>query len=756
MSTTSSTLDGNSPRSSNNVPRSGLNLATPSRPSSSSNQDLNLSLNTSPSSYISVSNVATAGGLQKNETTLDYQTQAELQSHYVQHQPPTSQQSQSQYCRLGTGGLIGPTTPTSLPPTVSLQERSSIIVPVTTHDVDPFVVTVRSSPNKLGKSSSSSFISKTPSSVNCGSSKTGPRLALYRSNSSLDLLDRENYYHHQRASLGGAKLTSHHVHPHQHGQQLDRHSFQPQSSKAHSNKAETNYTGCFTRRKDFGSHGSIDVLANAGGNNTSDPGTNTTTTGNSSSSAGSSKNERSSSLGNSSTGHFLSLVASTMSRDRRGSFDVHDDTVVGQNTRDSSGGSSGGGGGVSGGGGGKSSSSKGGSNTSAEPVLRDTASPRLRLKFQKLWEHKEKSTVTQSNSTGPMSGGAQTDGSNSSSTSGSKGNISGNTSKAEASIFRKLRGNSTTSRNNGNTKSLPEGVKFDVLPSSNHTGGGDVSESQGNEKPVLRHGAPLMEERYRRRVFAHFDCQSVSANISYVARLRNLLSKRRNTTTGASAASLGHRPVSTPPSASLNNIAGAPGAQLSLTNDNASLDLVPADDPDLGDGNSNNLILSCPYFRNEIGGEEERLVCLTRFKSTKPASVLRSNYLHMTSSGSNIGHHGGSLDSASMSLGRGGTIGNGNRIMNHNSSLDGSFHRPQQARGLSILEWSPGTTHWVHGTCPYSKSSSRQTALEPVDLGAAYYRKYFYRQDRQPELEDIETNSDKRAIILNYWPGSED
>jgi hypothetical protein len=47
------------------------------------------------------------------------------------------------------------------------------------------------------------------------------------------------------------------------------------------------------------------------------------------------------------------------------------------------------------------------------------------------------------------------------------------------------------------------------------------------------------EERQRRRAFAHYDCQSVTANLSYAAKLRSLLlSRRRNTTTGASAASM--------------------------------------------------------------------------------------------------------------------------------------------------------------------------------------------------------------------------
>jgi hypothetical protein len=48
------------------------------------------------------------------------------------------------------------------------------------------------------------------------------------------------------------------------------------------------------------------------------------------------------------------------------------------------------------------------------------------------------------------------------------------------------------------------------------------------------------KERQRRRAFAHYDCQSLTANLPCAAtRLRNLLNlRRRNTATGASAASM--------------------------------------------------------------------------------------------------------------------------------------------------------------------------------------------------------------------------
>jgi signal-induced proliferation-associated 1 like protein 1 len=81
----------------------------------------------------------------------------------------------------------------------------------------------------------------------------------------------------------------------------------------------------------------------------------------------------------------------------------------------------------------------------------------------------------------------------------------------------------------------------------------------------------------KRKQFAHYDCQSLMANLSYAAEIRGaLLSRRRNTTTGASAASL-----------------------------LATKGLPPGEDstPDTGDGRSNELLESCPFFRNELGGK---------------------------------------------------------------------------------------------------------------------------------------------------------
>ncbi|XP_072757370.1 uncharacterized protein [Anoplolepis gracilipes] len=154
-----------------------------------------------------------------------------------------------------------------------------------------------------------------------------------------------------------------------------------------------------------------------------------------------------------------------------------------------------------------------------------------------------------------------------------------------------------------------------------------------------------VEERHRRRAFAHYDCQSLTANLGYAAKLRGiLLARRRNTATGASAASALR--ASTP-------------------------DETPEEDA--GDGKGNDLLEPCPFFRNEIGGEGEREVGLTRCSH-----------------------------------------GNG-------------IHRPPLSYGVSVLEPPPGETLWKH-TCPLQK---RSLPIESVDEGAHYYRRYFLGREHQ-------------------------
>jgi len=421
-------------------------------------------------------------------------------------------------------------------------ERNSIVIPPdrTAEDleIENYVVTVRAPPAKviqnykINGNNNSAMVGRTPPSINNGvtpnaATKAAHKLTLYRSNSSLDLLDRENYHYIQQRKL---LPSTNAVQQLSHGENVTdgaamstdggRFQYYP-----HRNNNGTGTTGCFTRRKDFGSHGSIDMLSH---NNGPPIGLNSSPV----------KTERSGSMGSS---NLLSLVAAHVNRDKRGSFDLQD----------------------------KSELSLGSSNGSKE----SKESPRLKVKF-KLWD-KSSTTSSSSSSTATIAMNTTTDG---------KGKP-----ESGSGLFRKFRGGGG---------STAKGVKGDTF-----------DDNEENVKVVLRHtngssSGGLVDEKFRRRVFAHYDCQSVSANITYAAKLRGLLSKRRNTTTGASAASLANsRPVSTP----LNNTNGS-GGPVSLLSDGgssiSSLDQPQGPDSmgssqqcsalqdnDNGDGKSNALVL---------------------------------------------------------------------------------------------------------------------------------------------------------------------
>jgi len=170
------------------------------------------------------------------------------------------------------------------------------------------------------------------------------------------------------------------------------------------------------------------------------------------------------------------------------------------------------------------------------------------------------------------------------------------------------------------------------------------------------------EDKHRRRFFSHHDIGSVCASLSVTAQLRTL--QRRNTTTGASAASAALR--SSGPSS-------------------AGSDSPENEDQDQGDGISNELVLSCPYFRNEVGGDSERNVALTR--------------------------------ETGRTWQRGDDGGLSPRLA----------HLPRLARGFCLLEHQ--STHWKAGICPYSKTSPN--TIERIDAGSTYYKNYFYGQEHQ-------------------------
>lgn len=191
------------------------------------------------------------------------------------------------------------------------------------------------------------------------------------------------------------------------------------------------------------------------------------------------------------------------------------------------------------------------------------------------------------------------------------------------------------------------------------------------------------------KCFAHYDVQSVLFNISEAVASRANLSQRKNTTTGASAASAGGGVgAGAGGGAGCGAGPGADGGVAGCSSGNVPMfesplgsreDLNPKEnlDADEGDGKSNNLVLSCPHFRNEIGGEGERRISLSRANS--------ANYT-------------GGPESCSFE-----------------SSL--SSHCTNA--GVSVLE-VPRENQPIH------REKVKRYIIEHIDLGAYYYHKYFY------------------------------
>lgn len=178
-----------------------------------------------------------------------------------------------------------------------------------------------------------------------------------------------------------------------------------------------------------------------------------------------------------------------------------------------------------------------------------------------------------------------------------------------------------------------------------------------------RYSRPLSFQK----CFAHYDVQSILFNISEAAANRANLAKRKNTTTGASAASQ-------------YQVSG--GIQLCESPLGSREDLNSKESPDTdeGDGKSNGLVLSCPYFRNEIGGEGERRISLSRANSS-PYGAGES------------------------------------------CSFESSLSSHCTNAGVSVLE-VPKESQPIH------REKVKRYIIEHIDLGAYYYHKFFYGKGR--------------------------
>ncbi|KAM7163365.1 signal-induced proliferation-associated 1-like protein 1 isoform 3-T11 [Macrochelys suwanniensis] len=172
------------------------------------------------------------------------------------------------------------------------------------------------------------------------------------------------------------------------------------------------------------------------------------------------------------------------------------------------------------------------------------------------------------------------------------------------------------------------------------------------------------------KCFAHYDVQSILFDLNEAAINRHNVIKRRNTTTGASAAaaaSLVSGPLSH--SASFNS----PMGSTEDLNSKGNLNM------DQGDDKSNELVMSCPYFRNEIGGEGERKISLSK-----------------SNSGSFSGCESASFEST---------------LSSHCTNA-----------GVAVLE-VPKENLMLH------LDRVKRYIVEHVDLGAYYYRKFFHQKE---------------------------
>ncbi|XP_031418467.1 signal-induced proliferation-associated 1-like protein 2 isoform X2 [Clupea harengus] len=186
------------------------------------------------------------------------------------------------------------------------------------------------------------------------------------------------------------------------------------------------------------------------------------------------------------------------------------------------------------------------------------------------------------------------------------------------------------------------------------------------------------------KCFAHHDVPSVLFNISEAVANRANLARRKNVTTGASAASQHQGGI----------VGGGSGGGSS----DGSSDPLPScesplgscedlgqrmgTDADEGDGKGNGMLLSCPYFRNETGGEIERKL-----------GVPRAN-------------------SATYSDGEDGY------------SLEASINSHCSNAGVSVLEVT-------RENYPLQREMVKRYNFEHVDQGAYYYQKYFYNKEHQ-------------------------
>ncbi|XP_046903833.1 signal-induced proliferation-associated 1-like protein 1 [Hypomesus transpacificus] len=214
-------------------------------------------------------------------------------------------------------------------------------------------------------------------------------------------------------------------------------------------------------------------------------------------------------------------------------------------------------------------------------------------------------------------------------------------------------------------------------------GGSDVEDSKSEDPPFK----PWMCQKG----FAHYDVQSMLFDLNEVLQSRQMAGRRsKNTTTGASAAAAAS---TTSTLSSTHSLAySSPGG--------SQEDLHARDSPGLdpGDEQSNEMLLSCPCFRNEIGADG-------------------SGRRKVGAGGGAGGGAGSSRVAGGGGAGGSGTLGGGEGGLYETSP---SSHCSNA--GVAVLEGPRDAPNAL-------SDKGKHYLVEHVDLGAYYYRKLFYLRE---------------------------
>ncbi|KAL4613221.1 signal-induced proliferation-associated 1-like protein 1 [Arapaima gigas] len=217
---------------------------------------------------------------------------------------------------------------------------------------------------------------------------------------------------------------------------------------------------------------------------------------------------------------------------------------------------------------------------------------------------------------------------------------------------------------------------FRKLRSTRGDGGSDSRAGSDAEDGRSEDGGPPPKPWTCQKGFAHFDIQSLLFDLNLAAQSGQAASRRKNITTGASAAAA----ASASTSSSLSSTQS--GAYSSPCGSQEELSMKDSPNLDPGDDKSNELLLSCPCFRNEIGGEGERDINISKL----------------------------------------GSIGSGSSTGGEDGLFEASITMRYPNSAVAVLE-VPKDSQGGHN------EMNKRYFLEHVDLGSCYYRKYFYLRD---------------------------